>query len=572
MLKKILQLIVILVFITQGVMAQSVEIAVVDKAPGSIQVPMSMNDFNGEHGDVAAITLYIEYDSDLLVFTGISNMNPTIGGQWLANYNSGSDQLIITWTASGLGYDIDGPLLDLDFDYKGGFSTVVSFVDASCEIANDAFEILPATYDAGSVSQMEPVAGTISMGVKELPVGNIVSMPLYIQGAGFGAVSGLTFMVAFDDTKLAFAGISENAITNVVANYNGGMLEIIWTGLAMDFTASTHLLDMEFVYYGGNADVEFSPGCEIVDDALGLLPFDYTNGTVEATVEEPTLTLNAVGGTPDQHVLVPIVASDFTSSILGAMTLNVSFDNAKLTYTGYTIQQPIGGWVISADGSGNITLLWSNINGSLLTDGDVVTLDFIYDAAGGQADLSFAPGSIVKSVNLVTIPVDFTGGSVANYEVSGKLSYNNIAARPIFNTTVYLRNLSDDNIAYTITTDVNGDFTFTGVGVGSFYLDASTTLPWGGVNMGDAIIIRNNPPTTAEPLLFLAADVNEGGSVNIGDAILIRNRINPPYNKHIAWTASDWLFEPIAVNVTTANVSIDFGGICSGDANASNTP
>ena len=580
MLKKILQLMVVLLFITQGVMAQSIEIDDVTVAPGSIQVPMDMLGFTGTtNGDVAAITLYIEYDSELLDFTGLSNT--TLTGQWLANYNSGSDQLIITWTTtSGNGFDVNGPLLDLNFDYKGGFSTAVSFVDASCEIANNSLGTISATYVAGSVDQLGS-DGMISMGDLVEPIGNTVNMPLNIIGTGFGTVSSLTFMIAFDETELSFAGVSEDAITSVVANANGGMLEITWTGMTpMDFTALTHLLDMEFVYYGGDADVEFSPGCEINDASLGLLPFDYTNGTVTATSEVPTLTLSAVGGTPGDHVLVPIVASDFTTSVLGAMTLNISFDNAKLTYTGYTVQQLSVGWLVSADGSGNITLLWSNSGGSLLADGDLVTLDFIYDAAGGQADLGFAPGSIVESVNLVTIPVNFVGGSVANHEVSGKLTYMGYALRPIATagtstTTVYLKDVGDNSILYTTTTDVNGDFVFSNVGVGNFYLDASTdidaTLSY---DVTDAFVIYGstvppNPPLAGQ--YALAGDVNEDTFVDVTDAFIVYGSVVGGNVKGPSWTAPDWFFENPAISVNSDLIQ-DFSAICSGDANGDFVP
>jgi len=126
-------------------------------------------------------------------------------------------------------------------------------------------------------------------------------------------------------------------------------------------------------------------------------------------------------------------------------------------------------------------------------------------------------------------------------------------------------------LASTIT-DANGYYEFLLVAPGDYMLDASTTKPWGGVNINDAIILANNLVSFVPgTLLFKAADVNQSGVVNINDAIIIANSI-PPNTKVSAWTAPDWIFQKEIFNLSITDVYIDVLGVCSGDVNASYNP
>lgn len=573
MIKKILQLVVVLLFTAQGVMAQSVEIHDVVTAPGDISVQVDMMGYTGTNGNVAAITLSIEFDSDLMDFVGIDDTQ--LNGSWVVSDDA--NPIIITYTATptGTGYDINGKAFDLLFYYRGGFSSDLLFDTVSCEIANSDLAGIPSTYVDGSVTQSAAV-GTVSMTALVDTIGNTVYMPVDMDGAAFDSVASVTFKVAFDDCRMSFENIVEDAMTGVTANASDGMLTIEWdgNGATMDFT-SHHLFDIEFVYIWDTADVVFVAGCEVSDVDLTPLAVDYTDGVVTPVVESSSLTISDVTGTPDTNVDVPIVAAGFVTDV-GAITMNISYDDAKLTYTGYTKQQLLTGWVVTSSNPGLVEMEWSSLTGETLADGDLVTLQFNYDTLGGQADVKFVCGTIVKDVNLVTIPNGFVDGSVTDgsgggsYTVSGMLKYANASGSPLANSIVYL--MSGATVLDQDTTDASGNYEFTDVVDGSYTIDASTTIAWGGVNIVDALIIKVNSATFVPgTMTFIAADVNESTTVTIVDALIIKNWVGTGI-KVAAWSAPDWIFDIPAITVVASNITQDIEGICSGDANASYIP
>ncbi|RLD41891.1 MAG: hypothetical protein DRI89_08640 [Bacteroidetes bacterium] len=577
MTKKILQLVVVLLIAAQGVMAQSVTLEHVTVAPGDITVQLDMNGYTG----MGSLNLTIGFDNDLLDFTGIDDaqLSGIIAGV------NGDENLIITWTDFD-GADISGKLCDLMFRYKGGFSSDLVFdtvVGGFCEVADINLAVIPTTFSDGSVMQIQ-TSETVSMTTVVETVGNTVSMPVDMAGSAFDNVSGLTFKIAFDDFRLSYSGIVEDALTGVLANASDGILTITWDGNGSfkDLTGH-HLFDIQFTYHGGDADIVFSPGCEINDDDLMPLAVNYTDGLVTPAAGTASLTIGSVGAVTDTvavAVEVPIVAADFDPLVLlGAVTLNISYDDTKLTYTGFTKQQFQTGWTVNANTSGVVEMLWSSLNGEVLNDGDLVTLQFDYGTNGGQADIEFYAGSIVKDIDIVTIPVSFNDGSIASHSVGGMLTYMGDATRPISTdgssvTTIYLKNAADSSIAYTVGADATGHYVFAGVAVGSYFLDAITTIDATfSYDITDAYYIYYNGPSLTG-LAALAADVDEVGGPDITDAYIDFYSWNNGANDRSftgLWTAPVWIFEHPSISVT-GDITQNFSAITSGDAFGDWTP
>jgi len=416
-------------------------------------------------------------------------------------------------------------------------------------------------------------------------VENTVNMPINMEGAGFSSVGSITFKIAYDEFQLSYAGLVDDAITGATASANNGILEIEWTaGTPMDFSSLTHLLDVQFVYHGGNADVAFVPGCEINDGNLVPVATDYTDGTVTAVAGTRTLTIATVDAPDDSipvMVDVPVVATDFTDDTVGAVTMHLSFDNSRLEYAGF-VNGTLSGWTVNYNnGDAEVTLEWSNAAGSLCLD-TIVTLKFNYDTIGGDGEINFAPGTVIKDKFAATIPVNFVngaisdGGSVVTYTVSGQVAYNGVSSKAIGTTgtaitTVYLKNVSDSTVAYTGGADANGQYAISGVMPGDYFIDVTTTLPWGGVTIVDALMIKAGFLFPAGSPQHWAADVNESTTITIVDALIIRNWVTTG-TKVAAWSADDWYFETQNITVDNADITQDIKGICSGDSNASYTP
>ncbi|MDZ7740544.1 MAG: cohesin domain-containing protein [Bacteroidota bacterium] len=67
--------------------------------------------------------------------------------------------------------------------------------------------------------------------------------------------------------------------------------------------------------------------------------------------------MESAGGTPGSAVSVPVNVDDIAQT-LGSISLNISFDDARLTYSGYTANQ-LSGWVVSNLSGGLLNFEWN---------------------------------------------------------------------------------------------------------------------------------------------------------------------------------------------------------------------
>lgn len=399
--KKIYQLILLLLFSMPGLMAQTLKIYDVEKSPGVISVQLDMEGFSS----VGAITLEIAFDGDLLSFTGIENTSTTLNGFWSDNSSYGNASIAFF----GSGSQNSGKLLDLKFTYNGGFASDLKFI-AGSEIANGNLEVLQATFLNGSVSQVATDNAIFMESPAAVLVGNTATVPVKIEGTEFTNVDAITLKIAFDQNQLAYTGKSDNAV-NFSANAAGGMLTLQWSSLtAQDFTTETLLTELDFTYLGGgDAELEFVSGCVVTYDNS---PFavEYTDATVTPFVGDEQLVIATIDCTPGTNVTVPVTASGFGATEVGAITLKIGYDPAKLTYTGYESFQPATGWSVSASG-GVLTMQRTNSVGFTINDNPLVAIDFDYHG-GGSAPVVFNPGTILETISFDVLPVNLENGGV----------------------------------------------------------------------------------------------------------------------------------------------------------------
>ena len=205
MKKRILQLIIALLIALPGTMAQTVTMPAMTVNPGQVLVPVNMTGFS----NVAAITLEIEYDAQVLSFVGIQNQALT--GNWYANYNG--SKLIITYQATpfGTGYPMNGQLLNINFNYLGGFATPLTFGNG-CSIANQFLQTYPnVTYVNGSITPLAGT-GTVTLSQETASATSDVALDVTMQGSGFSDVKALTFKVGYDPLKLTFSQVINSVL------------------------------------------------------------------------------------------------------------------------------------------------------------------------------------------------------------------------------------------------------------------------------------------------------------------------------------------------------------------------
>jgi hypothetical protein len=186
--------------------------------------------------------------------------------------------------------------------------------------------------------------------------------------------------------------------------------------------------------------------------------------------------------------------------------------------------------------------------------------------------VQFESGTILKDKYAATLPTSLYNGSVASFTVNGQLTYNGDATRPICTknssvSSVYLKRSSDSAIVYTTTADTVGNYVFTNVAVGNYFLDATTTINAKyGYDVTDAFVI-NVIGGSLSGMQATASDVNEDSFIDDTDAFIVYLSANAGNNKVTSWVAPDWLFDNVPVIISNSNVTQDFSGISSGDAN-----
>lgn len=579
MIKNTYLLFLLLLFGITGVMAQTVKIGTVVKAPGDITVPVNMSGFTGSNGSLQSIQLQISFDAGLLYFKGITNINPDFS-VWVVPSN-GSSPITLSYV-NITGHDINAIIFDLKFGYAGGFSGNINFIPAGCEISGGG-TLSPmnnVTYINGGVSQT-PADATINLGTaQQASVTSQVLVPVNMQGTGLTPFSAFTFKIGYDPAKLTFVQTANPVLGGtLVSNAVSGVLTVTWTG-SVNSLSDPHVFDLKFTYNGGgDAPIEFKPGSQITNSLLALISTTYTNGLVQNLSGSSTISIPIVSAALSSNVSVPITLNYTGSGYIGGVTLKIGYNSSIATFTG-TTSGLISGYTTSVVG-GEINIIWSNFaSTSILSGSPLLNLKFT-TIANGTSPLTFNAGTAVTQTNLSNVVLTYNNGSLAigTYSVSGMLKYANVSgsARPITNSTVLLKTADGLTTLQTTTTDASGNYTFTNVSNGNYKLDASTTKSWCGsigVTLADYAIVRsfvNTGTPVLSGIFLLAADVNKNSTVTLADYALIRNYVNT--SSLAGWYTTDWIFLPTVITVLNANVTnIDVIGIGRGDVNASYIP
>ena len=160
------------------------------------------------------------------------------------------------------------------------------------------------------------------------------------------------------------------------------------------------------------------------------------------------------------------------------------------------------------------------------------------------------------------------GGASIGTTLDGVVTYENGLYTPLSSVTINALDINGNCVNAAIT-DSNGYYNMP-VASGSYTLDVSTSLSWGGVNSTDALSIQNHviAASTLSGLNEVAIDVNLSGSNTSADALLVRQRF---VNIISEFSSGDWAFNPEPVNVVSVDTE-DFQGICMGDVNGSYIP
>ncbi|NTV82702.1 MAG: hypothetical protein HGA23_00195, partial [Bacteroidales bacterium] len=349
--------------------------------PGPVSLDITGDGFAEEAG---AITLYIEYGPELQFVDFSTTLNEAL---LFVNGNYAPGVIGVTYTNMD-GDDLNTEFLTLIFNYDGTGETELVFLPGS-QIANTVTDPIVASYDNGKVI---PEATAYQMWIenKVTEPGNMIGIEVYANGFDIDYELGaVTLNIGFNPAHLSFVDITDGTIAGAYANLLGpGLIAISWSD-QNTFIDGT-LLTLNFDYHFGASPITFEGGCQVVDESLTFIPTTFTDGSISPVLGGPEVSLPTLTGTIGQTIDFPITAKNFGLYEPGAVSMFVGYDNAVLTYTGFTEGILTGAFVNAMPGS-QVGIQWVNIAGVPVADDDVLlTLSFTYN--GGECAMTFNGG------------------------------------------------------------------------------------------------------------------------------------------------------------------------------------
>jgi hypothetical protein len=357
--------------------------------------------------NVAAITMFFEYDPDVVSFN--TSQNPAVAGmtvfgsQWPDNiYRVG-----IAW-APGTAATISDTLVEVVFDYLSGTSDFI-FTEDWCLISTlPGYATLPVIYTNGSISQSPvgeaqvEITDMIDVNPGTLSIPLVVNFSQVVQGVG-----SFTFYLLYDESKLSYMQFTNPALTeiSVVQLSNPTRLAIDWVNPNFQNGGSVHvgtLMNLQFNYAGGNSSLEF----DIVNSVMAnnnALNVDviYTNGTItQLSADAQVEIIDQSSASPGQ-LSVPIDV-DFSSvdQGIGSFTFYMLYDESKMIFQGISGAALSGIEVNQFSEPTRLIIEWVNptpqAGGSSLHG---TLLNMLFDYTGGTTLLEFNENNCVMANN-----------------------------------------------------------------------------------------------------------------------------------------------------------------------------
>jgi hypothetical protein len=538
---------------------------------GVVAVPVK---YTGFPTTVGAMTQKISYDPAKLTFISVTGTGTLSSG---LNVNASAGVITIIRTAT-TGIDINYPAsqLTLNFSYTTLAATNVSF-STGCVITTNTAANIAVTYYNGSVSPPPVITSYASMPAITTAVqGQMVDVPLTFSGMPAGT-NNFNVNLTFDNPRMSFIGIF-NSMYPVTSSSTSNSISILYTNAAAP-SINGQFLVLRFMYNGiGTANINFASGSQFSNGSpIGV---GYTNGSVSPLPATVNANIGFVSGSSPSNVAIPVTFSNIPAGTnIGAVTLKIGFDITKLTYLNAT--NPFGATIQQI---GNVlNIAWSTTTATNLNGIPFITLNFAYAASGNATALvTFKDGCQLASMAspYPIIPANWIDGGVNTlFKLSGVLTYDVPSNVVLDNVTIYIKNGPEPvppavtpvpAVLYTTTTNALGYFEIN-LPNGSYYIYASSTKDWAGVDGGDVTQVRReiaglSNGIDGSPLRTRSADVSQDSFIDGTDVTALRRRIalltpNPNYK------APDWIFENPIIVMNGADVNQNFKGLCSGDVN-----
>jgi hypothetical protein len=247
----------------------------------SVSVPVTITDAGGFHHVASSMSLNIAYDTDKLIFTGVTDNS--------IDFNVSHDGGVIELLKDAVGtfnFPLMNPVVNLTFDYLGGGTADVAWKSGSIVTDNEG-NILITSFTDGEVTLDPNFTGKLTISKVASPDNPVdpVAVPIKAEGFETEEVGEISLKINFDSQKLTYAGFVPDQFTGwdvTSINQAEGILEIEKTSAIPLTVLNGDLITLNFEYSSGVAVIGFDPGTFVKDIDTDPIPTQLVDGHVAA--------------------------------------------------------------------------------------------------------------------------------------------------------------------------------------------------------------------------------------------------------------------------------------------------
>ena len=413
----------------------------VSTCPGVFSVPVTVTNCN----NVGAISLTLNYNANLVTYVGYENANAQLAnGTMRVNASRGS--VYFTWASGNHALSIgDATLFSVVFKSVSGNSSL-SWNTAQCEYATLAGNILPTSYNGGSLTIYYPPSITAQPSDKTVTEGQNTNFSINASGQG------LSYQWQMSQDQ----GISWENLSNGghYSNVNSRTLNV-----------NNVEMSMEGLRYR----------CVVNGTCDPSVTSDY--GTLHVNGFTPTIvtTVGSLNTCSQTEFGIPISVTNCNN--VGAISLVLNYNPDVLTYAGYEGLNPeLNGGQLQVNASnGKVFMAWASIEGANVGNGNLITIRFT--ALSGTSALSWNTAYCEYANTLgMVLPMSFSNGTVT----VGDMSFS-ITSQPSNQTvtmeesTTFAVATSGPTSGYQWQVSQNGGASWSNISAGGHYANPTTT-------------------------------------------------------------------------------------------------
>jgi len=390
-----------------------------EQTPGTgISVPMNV-DFSNIPSGAGSFTFIVNYNENVLDFQSISN--EALSDIFVNELNNPKGIALI-WTTSTNGSYLDGKLLDMNFTYLQGNTSLV-FDTEECEISDNDAEPVSANYSDAIVTQAGGIA-SVELDSVNASAGTYVLLPLTTYN--FEDVGAFDFKIDYISASLDYIelvnihpNLDQTYLEAYTTNGTTGINWMMTPGNSLTIPDGEKIFDIKYYFNGNSSELEFDEVfCEVSNSNLELISTDYTNGdVVELQPFDAIASIDSVTGATGTLTDIPLRTYDFEN--IAAIDFSISFNNFVIDFNQLHNVNPLltNNGTLEYNSEGNMLFIsWTitpgAVNGINIPNGEKL-FDMEFFFSGGSCDVEFVERYCsVSDNNLNNVNISYSDGYI----------------------------------------------------------------------------------------------------------------------------------------------------------------